>query len=39
MTIGNIHVTTQIQSSMVHGSKLTDENCTVLRYRGVAHCA
>jgi len=30
-------VTTQVQSSMVHGSRLTDENCTVLRYRGAAH--
>jgi hypothetical protein len=25
-------VVTQVQSSMVHGSRLTDENCTVLRY-------
>ena len=32
-------VITQVQSSKVHGSRLTDENCTVLRYRGVAHCA
>ena len=25
-------VITQVQSSKVHGSRLTDENCTVLRY-------
>ena len=32
-------VITQVQSSKVHGSRLTDENCTVLRYRKVARCA
>ena len=32
-------VTTQVQSSKVHGSRLTDKNCTVLRYRGVANFA
>ena len=30
---------TQVHSSKVHGSRLTDKNCTVLRYRGVANSA